>query len=74
MHVKNIERIERPLHWKWKATYRRGEEAIYVSTNGWASERALVTKSDAGVWLIDHALWHSIRSPGEAEEWLAALL
>lgn len=50
--------------------YRRGEEAIYVTTNAWASERALVTKHDAGMWLIDHALWHSIQAPGEAEEWL----
>lgn len=54
--------------------YRRGEEAIYVTTNAWTTDRALVTKNGAEVWLIDHALWQAIQAPGEAEEWLAALL
>lgn len=54
--------------------YRRNEEAIYMTTNSWTTERPLVTKSPAGVWLIDHALWHAIQAPSEAEEWLAALL
>lgn len=54
--------------------YRREEEAIYMNTNSWTTERAIVMKKPAGVWLVDHNLWHTLQMLGGAEEWLAALL
>lgn len=55
--------------------HRRLDEAMNVSQNNWASERALLVKNpDSGVWLIDSQLWRTLGLPGGAEEWLAGLL